>query len=44
MEGFLLSNAKEFSGFDFARLADVGALKPGLLYPYQSDEIGRAHV
>jgi hypothetical protein len=28
MEGFLMSNAEEFSGFDFARLADVRALKP----------------
>jgi len=39
MEGFLLSKAKKLSGFDFARLADVRALKPGLLYPYQSDGV-----
>jgi hypothetical protein len=32
-----MSKAEKLSGFDFARLADVRALKPGLLYPYQSD-------
>ena len=35
----LLANAEELSGFDFARLADVRALKPGLLYRYQSDGV-----
>jgi len=34
-----MSNAEELSGFDFARLADVRALKPRLLYPYQSDGV-----
>jgi hypothetical protein len=34
-----MSKAEELSGFDFARLADVRALKPGLLYPYQSDGV-----
>jgi hypothetical protein len=34
-----MSKAEELSSFDFARLADVRALKPGLLYPYQSDGV-----
>ena len=34
-----MSKAEKLSGFDFARLADVRALKPGLLYPYQSDGV-----
>jgi hypothetical protein len=34
-----MSKAEKLSGFDFARLADVRALKSGLLYPYQSDGV-----
>ena len=34
-----MSNAEELSGFDFARLADVRAPKPGLLYRYLSDGV-----
>ena len=27
------------TAFEFAKLVDVGALMPGLLYPYQSDGV-----
>jgi SNF2 family DNA or RNA helicase len=39
MEGFLMSKTEKLSGFDFARLANVRALKPGLLHSYQSDGV-----